>query len=255
LNAAGQSPEIWVGRIGEISDSRPEVGVSTSNGRAYYYIAALLKRAGLPYVDIIPGDRALVDRFGRPSNRLFYDGNVKVIITTRRERLQFFDSNVLCVEDLGDDVGLAREKILSYIYPAKSTDWFIVGIDPGKRTGVAAFINHREVESCVIQSIDGTFARICALIDNAPMIRKVVKIGSGNAHLARHIAQMLESRYRDSVRIQLVNESGTSSLTNKRRRPAFGRVETRDQRAARMIAFREGQDYLSSSRNWASGVS
>jgi hypothetical protein len=244
-----------VGRIGEISDSRPEVGVSTSNGRAYYNIAALLKRAGLPYVDIVSGDRPSANRIGHAGSQLFYDGNVKVIITTRRERLQFFDSNVICVEDLSDDVGLAREKILSYIHPVKSTDWFIVGIDPGKRTGVAAFINHREVESCVVQSIDGTFARTCALIDNAPMIRKVVKIGSGNAHLAKQIAQRLESRYRDSVRIQLVNESGTSSLSNKRRKVTFGRVETRDQRAARMIAFREGQDYLSPPRNWASSVS
>jgi hypothetical protein len=233
-----------VGRIGEISDSRPEVGVSTSNGRAYYVITNLLKRAGLPYVDIVAGNRPSIAH-GIPGAQLFYEGNVKVIITTLRERVQFFDSPVLCIEDLGDDVGIAREKIFPYIYPAKSTDWFIVGIDPGKRTGVAAFMNHREVESSVIQSIDGTIAKVSALIDNAPAPKKVVKIGSGNALLAKKIAQILESRYHQDVRIQLVDESGTSSLTRKRGMLTFGRVETRDQRAAKMIAFREGQDYLS----------
>jgi hypothetical protein len=233
-----------VGRIGEIPESRPEVGVSTSNGRAYYQIITLLKRVGLPYVDIVVGNHQMVDHNGKENSQIYFDGNVKVLITTRRERLQFFGSNVLCVEDLDDDVGLAREKILPYIYPAKPTDWFIVGIDPGKRTGVAAFMNHRMVESSVVQTIEGTIARVCALIDNAPSVRKVVKIGSGNALLARQIAQILNSRYHDSVRIQLVNESGTSSLSKKRGKIIFGRAETRDQRAARMIAFRDGQDYF-----------
>lgn len=234
-----------MGRIGENSDSRPEIGVSTSNGRAYYVITNLLKRVGLPYVDIVSNDYPGADRVEHSGGQLYFDGNAKVIITTKRERVQFFDSNVLCVEDLGDDVGIAREKIFPYIYPAKSSDWFIVGIDPGKRTGIAAFINHREVESSVIQSVEGTIARVCALIDNAPSVRKIVKIGSGNAILARHIAEILNSRYHDKVRIQLVNESGTSSLSRRRNKFAFGRVETRDQRAAKMIAFREGQDYLS----------
>jgi hypothetical protein len=232
-----------VGRIGEISDFRPEVGISTSNGRAYYDITALLKRAGLRYVDIIAGNSPMVSTADH-GTQLFYDGNVKVVITTRRERVQFFDSNVLCIEDLGDDVGIAREKIFPYLYPAKPTDWFIIGIDPGKRTGIAAFMNHRQVESSVIQSMEGTIARVFALIDNAPPVRKIVKIGSGNAVLAKKIAQLLHSRYHSAVRIQLVNESGTSALSHKRGRLTFGRLETRDQRAARMIAFREGQDYL-----------
>jgi len=232
-----------VGRIGEISDSRPEVGISTSNGRAYYDITALLKRAALRYVDIIAGNSPMLSTADR-GTQLFYDGNVKVVITTRRERVQFFDSNVLCIEDLGDDVGIARERIFPYLYPAKPTDWFIIGIDPGKRTGIAAFMNHRQVESSVIQSLEGTIARVFALIDNAPPVRKIVKIGSGNAVLAKKIAQLLYSRYQSSVRIQLVNESGTSALSHKRGRLTFGRSETRDQRAAKMIAFREGQDYL-----------
>jgi hypothetical protein len=232
-----------VGYIVEISDSRQEVGVSTSNGRAYYHITTLLKRAGLRYVDIVGGNPPTINESGRTKSQLYLGANVKVIITTRRERLQFFDSNVLCVEDLGDDVGIAREKIFPFIYPARSTDWFIVGVDPGKRTGVAAFINHREVESSVIQSFDGTIARVSALIDNAPDIRKVIKIGSGNAALARRMAQVLESKYRDRVRIQLVNESGTSSLARKRGKLRVERFETRDERAAKMIAFRDGQDY------------
>lgn len=239
-----------MGRIGEILDSRAEVGVSTSNGRAYYSITALLKRAGLPYVDIVAADRPTIYPAGQLNSQIYFGPNVKVVITTRRERLEFIGSNVLCVEDLEDDVGIAREKILPYIYPPKPTDWFIVGIDPGKRTGIAAFFNHREVESSVVQSIDGTIARVCTLIDNAPpLIRKVVKIGSGNHALAARIAQILNSKYHDKVRIQLVNESGTSSLRKRRGKFSIGKTETRDQRAARIIAFRGGQDYAPAKLN------
>ncbi len=236
---------IWVGSIGEIHDSRPEVGVSTSNGRAYYVITSLLRRAGLRYVDLVLQTSPNVFHgVAHGSSQLFYDGNVKVVITTRRERVQFYDVNVLCIEDLGDDAGIARVRIFPYLYPARPTDWLIVGVDPGKRSGIAAFLNQRQVESCVIQSLDDTIARVCALIDNAPPVRKVIKIGSGNAVLAGKIAMGLESRYHAGVRIQLVNESGTSSLRRKRSKFTFGRTETRDQRAAKMIAFREGQDYV-----------
>lgn len=235
-----------MGSIGENPSSRPEVGVSTANGRAYYVITNLLKRVGLSYVDILLGQKAGIDTRGQSGSQAYnLDGSVKVIITTRRERLSFFDSNVLCVEDLGDDVGIAREKIFPFLYSMKPSDWFVVGIDPGKRTGVAAFIGHRQVESTVLHSMDATVARVFALIDNAPRsIRKMVKIGSGNAVLASRIADVIKSKYQDRIRIQLVNESGTSSLTRRRVRIPTSRFETRDQRAAKMIAFREGQDYL-----------
>jgi len=233
--------------IGENPISRPEVGVSTSNGRAYYAITNLLKRVGLSYVDILTGQNPAIHNGGHYRSQTYVDANVKVIITTRRERLRFFDSNILCVEDLGEDVAIAREKILPYIHPTNPSDWFIIGIDPGKRTGVAAFMNHREVESSVLQSIEGTISRVCALIDNAPSIRKIVKIGAGNASVARQIAEVLQSRYQNNVRIQLVDESGTSSLSRKRGRIPLTGFETRDQRAAKLIAFREGHDFIKAS--------
>ena len=148
-------------------------------------------------------------------------------------------NNIVCEEDLGDDVGLAKEKLISILYPPKPNDWFVVGIDPGERTGVAAFINHREVESSVFPTIEATLARVSALVDNAPDVRKIVKIGCGNIYLARRIARTLGTRYRDGVEINLVNESGTSVL---KRKGNFVQG-TRDQRAARLIAFRDGQHY------------
>ncbi len=145
------------------------------------------------------------------------------------------------MEDLGEDVGLARERLFALLYPPKPTDWFIIGIDPGERTGLAVFINHREVESTDFHDLGKLVDRVCAFIQNAPEVRKVVKVGAGNRHLARRIASMLFSQFGDTVRIQLVDESGTSVLRRKSLKER--RIGTRDQRAAKLIAYREGQDF------------
>ncbi|MDA4111275.1 MAG: hypothetical protein OK439_01960, partial [Thaumarchaeota archaeon] len=68
-----------------------------------------------------------------------------------------------------------------------------------------------------------------------------VKIGSGNPSLARRIAIILRAKHKDDIRIQFVDESGTSALTRKMTKGK--RYGTRDQRAAQLIAYREGQDF------------
>ncbi|MDG6922980.1 MAG: hypothetical protein JRN67_06790 [Nitrososphaerota archaeon] len=215
-----------------------EIGVATSSGKAYYQISTLLKLNGLSYADImIASDSNAKNEtllFTSPENCEY-----KLIITTRKERSRFPGTNVVCLEDLGNDVGIAKERLFSVMYHPGPEDWFIIGIDPGERTGVAAFLNHREIESSVFATPQEAMARVVVLIDNAPRIRKIVKIGSGNMKLARSIAKTLESEYRGRIKISLVNESGTSVL--RRRNDSLR--GTRDQRAAKLIAFREGQDH------------
>ncbi|MHB8568145.1 MAG: RuvC family protein [Nitrososphaerales archaeon] len=236
----------WVGSIGTASDYQTEVAVATSDGKAYYKITSFLKHVGISFRDLI-----LWDAVDVPSNLAssitsdigsVLDNKSRLIITTRKERIQLVGANIICIEDLGDDFVLAKEKFLSILYPSKDEDSFIVGIDPGERTGVAAFINHREIESTVLTSIADIVARVSKLVDNSPKIRRIVRIGYGNPRLAVQIAEALESQCKNQLRIQLVDESGTSTLVAKRSPKKSG---TRDQRAAKLIAFREGQEFLS----------
>lgn len=228
-----------MGSIGEITIPRPEILVATSNGRAYYRIVLLLKKIGMPFMDLIlyPQFTTLSSHSGCVEDYL--NQSRKVIITTRRERIEFCGNNVLCIEDLGDDVGVAKEKLFASLYPYKSSDCLVIGVDPGQRTGIAAFMNHREVESTVVPTVEMTVGRIAALIDNAPRIRKIVKIGLGKRDLANKIASLLEARYGNAIFIQLVNESGTTSSG----RHGHANGETKDQRAAKLIAFREGNGF------------
>ena len=228
-----------MGSIGEITIPRPEIAVVTSNGRAYYRIVLLMKKIGMPFKELIIAPQ--LSTMSRHSGNVedYLNQSRRVIITTRRERIELCGNNVLCIEDLGDDVGVAKEKLLANLYPSKSSDCLVIGIDPGQRTGIAAYMNHREIESTVLPTIENTVERIEALIDNAPRIRKIVKIGLGNKNLANKIASLLEARYRNAVSIQMVDESGTTS--SGRRGNTNG--ESKDQRAARLIAFRDGHNF------------
>lgn len=224
-----------MGRIEETLVVKPRVGVATSSGRAYYRISNLLKRIGIPFVDVLISEGNW-DNSSLPF-MLFRDHSL--LITTRKESPQFPSGNIVCEEDLGDDVGLAKQKLISLLYPLRSTDTFVVGIDPGERTGLAAFLSKREIESTVFMTLEATLARVSTLIDNAPSVRKVVNIGAGNPYRAVNIARSIGAKYKNLVEINLVNESGTSNLRRRNRRV----TGTRDQRAARLIAFRTGVRY------------
>lgn len=220
------------------------MGVATEDGRSYYKITSLLKRSRIPYADVLlheysqnsfPRHPPLVN--GYSSRRL------KLIITTRREKLLVSGKAVICLEDMGDDIGLAKQRLLSILHPLKETDKFVVGIDPGDRTGIAAFMNQIEVESAVLVSMDDTIMRTRRLLDNAPKMMKIVKIGRGRPTLADRIARGLTAFYgSDEIRIQFVDERGTSSLYSRGKKTT-NFYETRDQQSAKLIAFREGRDY------------
>lgn len=224
-----------MGRLVETQIGRSRVGIATSSGKSYYRISNLLKKTGIPFVDVVANDPNESD----VSFSSTFLSDYGLIVTTRKEQLRFPIENVICEEDLGEDAGLAKQKLLALLYPTRIDDVFVIGIDPGERTGIAAFLNRREVESSVHMTFDAMLERVSALIDNAPDVKKVVKIGTGNPYRALHIARLVAEKYNDLVEINLVNESGTSALKRKGRALAG----TRDQRAARLIAFRNGSRY------------
>jgi hypothetical protein len=233
--------------IGIPTEVGNEVGVATADGKAYYKIASFLKHVRVPYCDILlpsttisTGENAAL---ADTSNLRFLGGRrPKVIITTRKERIQLLGENIVCIEDLGDDYGLAKEKLYSMLFPLSEEDSFIIGVDPGERTGIAAFINHREIESSVVTSMDAAISRVCKLLENSPKIRRIVRIGYGNPRLAMKIANAVEFSNHRHMSIQFVDERGTSNLSAKY---TVSKSGTRDKRAAKLIAFREGLEFRS----------
>ena len=215
------------------------------SGKAYYRITSLLKRIGLPYFDVVP-DHGIIPSGIKSTSKILLgeyppDLTPKILITTRKEKFQHPSPNPVAIEDLGDDPTIAKQKLLTLLFPSLREGLFVIGIDPGERTGVAAFMNRQEIESSVLRSIEETVQWASRLLDNAPQDKKIVKIGYGSPRIASQIALRLGNQYNGDLKIELVDERGTSTLNSRREKK-----ETRDQIAAEIIAFRKGREYVRS---------
>jgi hypothetical protein len=201
-----------------------KLGIATTDGRIYFEITNLLKKAELGYRTLVPG-KPLAE-------------SIKVVITSRKE-IRYFRSytsaKILCVEDLGNDIGLLRERLLSEIY-GRGNDSLVIGIDPGERTGLAVFFDNWEIEADVFGSTQEAVFRVAQIIGASDAARKIVRIGNGIPSLASEICAGLERRVRKNFMVELVDEHGTSNLTISHHNTRAWK----DKISARIIAFRKG---------------
>jgi RNase H-fold protein (predicted Holliday junction resolvase) len=201
-----------------------KIAIATLDGRAYYRIMGMLKEIGLEFDNIMPGERP------NPS--------VKLVITTEKEKSMISHGKVLSIEELGKDVYLAGEKIVDHLYK-DGEDSIIIGIDPGKRTGLAIYYRQKEMIGGVLNSIDEAIEKVVKLMGNTQAKKKLVRIGNGDIEMAERIAKELSKRLKNVV-IELVDERGTSSLSIIKPK----RKVARDQKSAMIIASRQGKRYI-----------
>lgn len=198
------------------------LAVATLDGKAYYNMTLLLKRIGIPYRNLTPGEKV--------------PKNIRLVLTTTKERPLIPEAKTVCLEELGADYGVAKERVYGHLYGSEE-DLLVLGLDPGKRIGLAAYYQQREVASETWNSVDEVVARASQFLENSPAKRRIVRIGYGKPELAEAIARKLRSRVRGNLEIELVDERGTSSLAPRKPNSRGAR----DQRAARIIAFRPGR--------------
>ncbi len=205
------------------AEGKPQVVVATLDGRAYFQITNLLRSIGLRFRSAVPGEPM--------------EEGVKLVLSTRREQKMISFDKVLCVEDLDGD--LAAAKVLMMVNEPKDDDLYIVGVDPGVRTGISAFYLCCEVYRGVVYSASKAVSVISRLIKGSSARKKIVRIGDGNLAVALRIAGALQAEYGRQIRIEIVDESGTSS--SAKTRP--NKRSVRDLRAARLIALRQGKEF------------
>ncbi len=201
-----------------------EIAVATLDGRAYYKIMKMLREIGMQFDDVKPGESL--------------SPNIKLVITTEKEKNLIDFESVLSIEELGEDPYIFEEKIIKHLY-SDIEDSIIIGIDPGKRIGIAVYYGQKEVIGEVLNSVDETIAKIIKLIDNTHAKKKIIRIGDGKPKMAENIADQLSGRLKDAI-IELVDERGTSSLSKAKP----NKKVSRDQRSAMIIALRQGKKYV-----------
>lgn len=198
--------------------------VATSKAWAYFALVSRLRKAGLPFSSAVPGS----DLRG-----------CELVLTTDEES-ERFGPRALVLERLDEDPGIFKAQVTARL--GGEEDLILVGVDPGKRTGMAVFYGRTMLASSTFDSAAVVCSRVAAFAKAMPTSRVLVRIGDGNRPLALELAEGFE-REVPVAAVELVDESGTSARTSKMKG-----IE-RDQVAAARIAFRKGREVSRATRS------
>jgi len=190
--------------------------VATSKARAYYALVSRLRRADLPFSSTLP-DFGLDD--------------CDLILTTADEAGRF-GPKTLALENLDENPGIFKGQVVSRLTGAG--DVILVGVDPGKRTGLAVFYGQTKLAFSTFDSAGAVCSRVGAFARGIPSSRMLVRVGNGNRAMATRLVDGLRKEVPDAT-IEIVDESGTSTGSSKMK------GVQRDQVAAAKIAFRKGE--------------
>jgi hypothetical protein len=202
-----------------------KVAVATVSGRSYFEITSALKSMDMRYDSMSPEEAAGSD--------------AKVIITTQAEADKVGRNKALLMLDteLGSPA-IAKARILRSIRGSSMDDQLTVGIDPGNRIGISVIYLHEEIASIVESSPQSAVEQISALLGGISSRHKIVRIGDGDIRMARQMAWAIKKKFSAAVRVEIVDERGTSQNVEPNKRGA------RDRSSARTIAFRTGRPYF-----------
>ena len=190
--------------------------VATSKARAYYALVSRLRRAGLPFTSILPDSDF---------------GDCELVLTSADEAGRF-GGRALALEDLDENPGVFKGQIVSRLRGKE--DVVLVGVDPGKRTGLAVFYGQTRLAFSTFDSAGAVCSRIGAFARGIPSRRLLVRVGDGNRSMAARLIDGLKKEVPEAT-IEVVDESGTSSGSSKLK------GVQKDQVSAAKIAFRKGE--------------
>jgi hypothetical protein len=172
--------------------------------------------------------------------------NAKIIITTKDEAAIVRRKDVLLDTELDDYPVFTKAKILRNIMGPYHDDQLTIGIDPGVRIGISVIFLHNEIESIVESSPEAAIKLVSHLLSRIISNKKIVRIGNGNIAMARQIALILKTKFKEQIEIEIVDERGTSLPQNTE----ANRRGARDIASARTIAFRRGKVFKPSDSSY-----
>lgn len=201
---------------------KTKIALATVSGKAYYTLVKELKERKLLFLSLLPKEHVPLD--------------IKVVITTNREQHSVKHPNVLIFEDEMDPATIV-DKAIRVAQGKQSYDKLVIGIDPGKTSGVAALADGNILETVTCSTLEGTVNIISKSLDRTPATVNVVKIGNGAPVYAEKLVHLLDAALPKKVVIETVSEAGTSHLMRKNTH----RRGSRDVLSAIKIAERNGQ--------------
>ena len=177
------------------------VGVATVRGRPYYRFASALRRIGVRFDSMLPGEAAS------------YAGDA--VLTTRAEAPASSEARAaLLFEDAcGLEPAVLAGRLLRCrpsAVPGGGGEHLLAGIDPGSRIGLSVSYRGCEIESSLHASPARVAARVAAIFAGLEAARRTVRIGNGSRGTASRIAELLGRGCAAPFEIEIVDECGTS---------------------------------------------
>jgi hypothetical protein len=203
-----------------LQSSKKRIIVATVSGREYYRIVNVLKDAGLKFDSMIPEDVAFSDE--------------NLIITTKNEANIINSENILVFSEANFYPTLFKARIFKIMLGHYEDDVLIIGVDPGVRIGIFILYHHTELQRIVQTSPSEAIRFITIVLNGIEAKHKILRIGDGHTNIAYCIAHGIKNKFNDTVRIELVDEFGTSRKTPSNRRGI------RDESSAKKIALKRG---------------
>jgi len=201
---------------------KAKIALATVSGKAYYKLANELRERGLPFLSLTPRDQVPLD--------------VKVVITTQKERGLITHPNTIVFEDEADPAIVVDEAV-RVVQGKRSYDRVVVGVDPGKTFGIAILGDGNPLETVTCSSLEETVNTILKALSRVPAKINVVKIGDGSPVYTKELLRLLDEALLKETLIEIVSEVGTSHLA----RETIRQRGERDVMSAMKIAERRGQ--------------
>jgi hypothetical protein len=188
----------------------PSLAVVTEDFSLYHDLVVRLKRRGISFASLSPKDPI--------------PGGVRVVITSPDEARRIdFRPTVATSGDLDDAIDQAVKALAG----REGAELLAVGVDPGRRIGVAALADGAVVASAGVASVDDAVDRVRSFLLRHPAQRQVIRIGHG----APTVRDVLIDRLRNiGTPIEVVDETSTTED-----------VDLPDVRAAISIAAAKGK--------------
>ncbi len=200
---------------------KAKIAIVTVSGKAYYLLVNELKRKNAPFLSLTPKDKIPID--------------VKVVITTKKERSNIISENILEYEE-GRNPSEIVDEALRIIKGKKTYETLVIGVDPGQNFGIAVLGDWVILETKDCTSLTETINTIKDVLNRTPSSQTTIRIGNGAPTYAKELWNTLNKILPLNTTIESVREEGTSRPFGE----ASHRRGKRDITSALRIAQRQG---------------
>lgn len=200
-----------------------EIAVVTASGKAYYRLVNELKKRRIKFLSLKPEEPV-------PSY-------IKVVVTTESPP-KFLNCEKTIIYDEKDDPAYIIGDSLRILQGKSQYDTLIIGVDPGKRFGIAIIGDGAVIKTGNYLNVEKTTSVITKALREIKACEKVVKIGDGAKVYGQRLVKSLDKTIPSDIALECVKENGTTkpNYTRLKRRRGL-----RDEIAALRISSREGQ--------------